>query len=179
MERTIARLNIESFRRKLEDETDETKRQMLVRLLSEEQAKLAALPEESAGNIGIRPSVLALATPAQTSTVCQQNGLRDPGPDPSPTPHPVRARLALTPEPAATFLAICRTVPTNSSLFCADRATHIKIVAVSLVCGIVVALVGLNARSSDTTSAQVQLVTGVVKAGQPAKYAGHDGQTSR
>ena len=103
MKPTIARLNIESFRRKLEDETDETSRQMLVELLSEEQAKLAALEEESAGNISIRPSVLALATPAQTSTV-----LRDPGPDPSPTPHPVRARLALTPEPAGHFLRFAR-----------------------------------------------------------------------
>ena len=126
MESTIARLNIEAFDGNLKMKTDETKRQMLVRLLSEEQAKLAALEEKSAGNISIRPSVLAPATPAQTSTVCQQNGLRDPGPDPSPNPHPVRARLALTPEPAATFFAICRTVPTNSSLLCAGRTTHIK-----------------------------------------------------
>ena len=92
MELTIARLNIESFRRKLEDETDETKRQMLVQLLTEEQAKLAALEEEFAGNISIGPSVLAPAAPAETSTACQQNSLREPGSDPSPTPHPVRTR---------------------------------------------------------------------------------------
>ena len=43
MERTVANLNIEYFRQKLETEKDETKRRTLVQLLSEEQAKLAAL----------------------------------------------------------------------------------------------------------------------------------------
>ena len=38
----------------------------------------------------------------------------------------------------------------NASLFCAGRATHLKIVAVSLVCVIVVVLVGHNAKTSDT-----------------------------
>jgi len=39
----VARLNIEYFRKKLAEEKDETKRQTLVRLLAEEEAKLAAL----------------------------------------------------------------------------------------------------------------------------------------
>ncbi len=43
MDRTIARLNIEHYRKKLATEDDETKRQTLMRLLAEEQAKLAAL----------------------------------------------------------------------------------------------------------------------------------------
>jgi hypothetical protein len=44
MDHTIARLNIEHFRRLLENnEIDETKRQMISRLLDEEEAKLAAL----------------------------------------------------------------------------------------------------------------------------------------
>jgi hypothetical protein len=43
MHTTIARLNIEHFRRKLAEETDADKRQMLLRLLAEEEAKLAAL----------------------------------------------------------------------------------------------------------------------------------------
>ena len=63
----------------------------------------------------------------------------------------------------------------NASLFCAGRATHLKIVAVSLVCVVVVVLVGHNAKSSDTTA---QNLSAVVKAGQPAKFAGQEGQTS-
>ena len=41
MDRTVARLNIEHFRRLLAKETDETRRQVLIRLLAEEEAKLA------------------------------------------------------------------------------------------------------------------------------------------
>ncbi len=43
MPKTIARLNIEHFRRRLAEETDPTTRQTLMRLLAEEEAKLAAL----------------------------------------------------------------------------------------------------------------------------------------
>jgi len=43
MDRTVAHLNIEHFRRKLAEETDETKRQTILRLLAEEEAKLPAL----------------------------------------------------------------------------------------------------------------------------------------
>jgi len=39
----LARLNIEHFRRQLAEETDETKRQTLLRLLAEEEKKLTAL----------------------------------------------------------------------------------------------------------------------------------------
>ena len=42
MDRTVARLNIEHFRRLLAKETDESRRQILQRLLAEEEAKLAA-----------------------------------------------------------------------------------------------------------------------------------------
>ena len=41
MDRSIARLNIEHFRRLLAVETDEKRRQTLQRLLAEEEAKLA------------------------------------------------------------------------------------------------------------------------------------------
>ena len=41
MDRTVARLNIEHFRRLLAKETDETRRQILIRLLAEEEAKAA------------------------------------------------------------------------------------------------------------------------------------------
>lgn len=41
MDRTIARLNIEHYRRLLANEVDETRRQTLQRLLAEEVAKLS------------------------------------------------------------------------------------------------------------------------------------------
>ena len=41
MDRTVARLNIEHFRRLLAKETDESRRRTLIRLLAEEEAKLA------------------------------------------------------------------------------------------------------------------------------------------
>lgn len=43
MDKDIARLNIEHFRKFLEHETDEAKRSMLLRLLAEEESKLSAL----------------------------------------------------------------------------------------------------------------------------------------
>jgi hypothetical protein len=42
MDRSVARLNIDHYRRLLATETDETKRQTILRLLAEEEAKLAA-----------------------------------------------------------------------------------------------------------------------------------------
>jgi hypothetical protein len=62
MERIVASLNIECFHRQLRTETDKTKRQMLVRLLSEAQANLA---EHSDGITGIQPSVSGPATRVQ------------------------------------------------------------------------------------------------------------------
>lgn len=45
MERTVARLNIEHYKQLLQRETDEDKRQTLMRLLAEEEAKLRSLPK--------------------------------------------------------------------------------------------------------------------------------------
>jgi hypothetical protein len=42
-DRKIAQLNIKHFRKLLDAETDETKRQTLLQLLREEEAKLTAL----------------------------------------------------------------------------------------------------------------------------------------
>ena len=42
MDRFVAKANIEHFRRKLAQETNETERQKLIRLLAEEEAKLAS-----------------------------------------------------------------------------------------------------------------------------------------
>ena len=41
MDRTVAKLNIEHYRRLLAKETDETRRLTIQRLLAEEEAKLA------------------------------------------------------------------------------------------------------------------------------------------
>ncbi|HEV2629005.1 MAG TPA: hypothetical protein VGV41_10215 [Pseudolabrys sp.] len=41
MDKTIAQLNINHYRRLLEKETDEQRRRMLLRLLAEEEAKIA------------------------------------------------------------------------------------------------------------------------------------------
>ena len=41
MDKSVARLNIEHYCKLLANETDETRRQMLVRLLAEEEAKLS------------------------------------------------------------------------------------------------------------------------------------------
>jgi len=48
MDRAVARLNIEHYRRLLATETDEARRQTLLRLLAEEEAKLGdqAPPEK-------------------------------------------------------------------------------------------------------------------------------------
>jgi hypothetical protein len=50
MDRTVARLNIEHFHKKLAEETDPIKRQMLTRLLAEEKAKLATLDDPPNNN---------------------------------------------------------------------------------------------------------------------------------
>jgi hypothetical protein len=49
VERTVTRLNIEHYKKLLESETDEPRRQTLLRLLAEEEAKLRGLTETNAG----------------------------------------------------------------------------------------------------------------------------------
>lgn len=69
----------------------------------------------------------------------------------------------------------------NHSLVTADRTTHLKIVAVSLVAAIAVILVGVTARVTDTGSASTNLQAHgpVVKAGKPAAVTVRDGSTIR
>jgi hypothetical protein len=43
MDKFVARLNVEHYRKKIATETDEARRQKLLRLLAEEEAKLAAI----------------------------------------------------------------------------------------------------------------------------------------
>jgi hypothetical protein len=67
MDRMVARLNIEHFRRLLQSETDESKRKMLLRLIDEEEEKLATAdlraaakpPEKTKGRPAHFPSTLA------------------------------------------------------------------------------------------------------------------------
>ena len=57
----------------------------------------------------------------------------------------------------------------HHSLLGAGRTTHLKIVALSLAGAIVVVLIGLNAKVTDGAGTGA-----VVKAGQPAAFAGQE-----
>ena len=68
----------------------------------------------------------------------------------------------------------------NHSLVTADRTTHLKIVAVSLVAAIAVILVGITARVTDSgASANLQAHGPVLKAGKLAAITAIDGSTVR
>jgi hypothetical protein len=53
----------------------------------------------------------------------------------------------------------------NTSMFTADRMTHLKIVVVSLVCATVVAAIGVTSRITDTGNGRMD--ASVIKAGTP------------
>jgi hypothetical protein len=55
----------------------------------------------------------------------------------------------------------------NTSMFTADRMTHLKIVVVSLVCATVVAGIGIAARVTDGMTANTRFEAGVIKPGAP------------
>ena len=55
----------------------------------------------------------------------------------------------------------------NSSLFTADRMTHLKVVAVALICANIVAGIGIAARVTDRTTTSKGLEANVIKAGAP------------
>ena len=67
----------------------------------------------------------------------------------------------------------------NHSLVTADRTTHMKIVAVSLVAAIAVILVGITARIADTGTASVKLEAHgpVLKAGKNSVVTSRDGSS--
>jgi hypothetical protein len=70
----------------------------------------------------------------------------------------------------------------NSSLRTADRSTHIKIVAVSLVASIAVVAVGLMARNEPSGSVTARIQTDgplVVKAGEPKTITANDNTAIR
>ena len=68
----------------------------------------------------------------------------------------------------------------NYSLHSADRLTHVKIVVMSLVAGIVVVAVGIAARPSlPDMSTRLEARAPVLKAGQPVIWTSRDGTTIR
>lgn len=66
----------------------------------------------------------------------------------------------------------------NSSMFTADRMTHLKIVVMSLVCATMVAGIGIAARMTDGSSTP-RLETAVVKAPAPVTAATRDANSIR
>ena len=63
----------------------------------------------------------------------------------------------------------------NSSLWFADRATHIKIVVVALVAVVVIIGVGISARNDDWSSTIAAKANGpVMRAGKPAIMTDND-----
>ena len=68
----------------------------------------------------------------------------------------------------------------NYSLTSADRKTHLKIVVVSLIAGIVVVGVGIAARPNlPDMSTQLEARAPVLKAGKPVVWTGADTTTIR
>lgn len=67
----------------------------------------------------------------------------------------------------------------NHSIITADRTTHLKIVAVSLIAAIAVILVGVTARITDTGTASAKLEAHgpVLKAGKPSAVTARDGSS--
>jgi hypothetical protein len=45
----------------------------------------------------------------------------------------------------------------NSTIFTADRTTHLKVVVVALIASIAVVIVGISARGTDTNTAREQI----------------------
>jgi hypothetical protein len=65
----------------------------------------------------------------------------------------------------------------NHSLVTADRTTHLKIVAVSLIAAIAVILVGVTARITDNGAARMEAHGPVLKAGKPAAVTAAEGNS--
>jgi hypothetical protein len=63
MRKAVARLNIEHFRRLLGTEIDEAKRSVILRLLAEEEANLAALTDPPTASDAEDPNPLPTGTP--------------------------------------------------------------------------------------------------------------------
>ena len=68
----------------------------------------------------------------------------------------------------------------NSSIFTADKSTHLKIVVISLIASIAVIVVGIAARTTPVDStARIQTAGPAVKAGKPTAITSSDITTVR
>ena len=67
----------------------------------------------------------------------------------------------------------------SHSLIGADRRTHFKIVAVSLVGAILLVVIGLIARVDNSETATAQVQGPVLKVGKPTAVTSQDGSTIR
>jgi ABC-type proline/glycine betaine transport system permease subunit len=67
----------------------------------------------------------------------------------------------------------------NSSMFTADRTTHLKIVVLSLVCATLIAVIGIAARVTDGATTSGGLQATVIKATAPVTAATTDANTVR
>ena len=68
----------------------------------------------------------------------------------------------------------------NSSIFTADKSTHLKIVVISLIASIAVIIVGIAARTTSVDStARIQTAGPAVKAGKPTAITHSDASTVR
>ncbi|MCC6888453.1 MAG: hypothetical protein IT536_07975 [Hyphomicrobiales bacterium] len=59
----------------------------------------------------------------------------------------------------------------NSSMFTADRMTHLKIVVMSLVCATLVAGIGIASRLTDGSTSSGRLEATVIKVNAPVTAA--------
>jgi hypothetical protein len=68
----------------------------------------------------------------------------------------------------------------NFSMFTADRMTHVKIVAMALVCATLVAGIGVAARVTDASAtAAGQMEATLIKAGKPVTASTSDSRIVR
>jgi ABC-type proline/glycine betaine transport system permease subunit len=67
----------------------------------------------------------------------------------------------------------------NSSMFTADRMTHLKIVVMAVVCATLVAGIGIAARVTDGTMTSGGLQATVIKATAPVTAATTDANAVR
>jgi len=63
----------------------------------------------------------------------------------------------------------------NSTIFSADRTTHLKIVVISLIASIAVIIVGLAAHTADPDiNSRIQTAGAPIKAGKPVAISRSD-----
>jgi hypothetical protein len=68
----------------------------------------------------------------------------------------------------------------NSSIFTADKSTHLKIVVISLIASITVIIVGISARTTPVDpTVRIQTAGPAVKVGKPTAITSSDVTTLR